>query len=707
MKYQLMILSITAAAGMAAPAEAQTTLGGENRAADENQTIVVTATRSGTEVEELPISVSVIDTAELAEQLDFNTNVLRAVELAVPGLSPQGEGRLGCSVSIRGRQTSIQINGTPVNQDLRASNCNAMFQISPFAIERIEIVRGGTALYGAGAPGGIINFITRRARGEALEVDVVAQTSFNTSDWDDTFTTDLYAGAGQDFGAWDYYVGAAYTDAGARRTPEGGFTPFRTYQSIALNGAMGAELAGGELRLTGTYYREEPDQEYASDGTQRFGQRFGNIIPIASHPQIDEAADRLTTLALSYAHPEVLGHELAVSGFYQDQRYRQRDNFFDVNFGGDFFFASDTDNERIGLRSTLVKRFDLGAAEFVASYGFDYSRNRFYRPTVDPAAGGTITGFISPDVVLNTYAVFGQGEVDFGSLRVTGGVRQEWYRGRVGSEGFDPSLPGAGVPGAFGKSDLALFNLGAVYDLTPAVQLYGGFSQGAELSELGRAARNIDNPALITPEPATSDQYELGLRGRLATVRFELAGFYSESDNAALLQADPSCAGQTLCPLIPLRAPQEFYGFEASADWQVTRRLDARAVVTWQRGEVLNEDLGRFVEYSTDTVAPFRMTAAASWRPIDRLRLALQGTYYGAADYYTPGEQALGFVNTEEQFLLDGSVHYRVGPGELFVAASNLLDQEYVNVQNQGFGFDFFYYLAEGRRVTAGYKARF
>lgn len=691
--------------GISATAHAQTTSGDQKRRDDE--AIIVTGTRTGTALENLPISASSIDEPELADQLDVNTNVLRAIESAVPGLSPQGEGRLGCSVNIRGRQTSIQINGIPVNQDLRASNCNAMFQISPFAIERIEVVRGGTALYGAGAPGGIINFITRRARGESLEADLVAQTSFNTSDWEDTFTTDLYAGGGQDFGGWNYYVGAGYSNTGAQRTPEGGFTPFRTYESIALNGAVGVELAGGEMRLTGTWYREEPDQEYASDGTQVFGQRFANVIPIASHPQIDEASDRLTTLALSYAHPDVLGQELTVSGFYQDQRYRQRDNFFDINFGGDFFFASDTENQRVGLRSTLVKRVDLGSAELVASYGFDYTRNRFYRPTVDPAAGGIITGFISPEVILNTYALFGQAEVDFGRLRLTGGVRQEWYRGHVGSEGFDPSLPGAGVPGEFGKSDLMLFNAGAIFDISPAVQLYGGFSQGAELSELGRAARNINNPELITPEPATSDQYELGLRGRMGAVRFELAGFYSESESAALLQADPSCAGQTLCPLIPLRVPQEFYGVEASADWAIMPSLEARAVVTWQRGEALNEDLGRFVEYSTDTVAPFRLTGAASWRPLDRLRLFLQGTYYGAADYFTPGEQALGFVNTDEVFLLDGSVHYRLGPGELFVAASNLLDEEYVNVQNQGFGFDFFYYLAEGRRVTVGYKARF
>ena len=669
-------------------------------------TIVVTASRSGTPLERLPISVTVIDDEALAQQLDYNTNILRAIEFAAPGLSPQGDGRTGCFLGIRGRQTSVQINGIPVNQDLRQSNCNAMFQISPFAIERIEVVRGGTALFGAGAPGGIINLMTRRAKGSNLEVDAVAQTSFNTSDWDRTFSHDLYLGAGQDLGGWDYYVGAAYSDAGARRTPDGGFVPFRTYESVALNGSVGADVLGGEFRATATYYREEPDEEYGADGTQRLDEKFGNVGRIEDHPQIANAYDRLTTLALSYRHPEVLTQELTLSLFYQDQRYRQRDNFYDSTFGN-FFFATDTDNQRLGFRSTLVKRMNLGALPTTLSYGLDYTRNRFYRPIIEPANGNQIVGFVSPEITLNTYAAFAQGEVELGRARITGGVRQEWYRGEVGDRGFDPDIEDAVTPGDIRKSKLTLFNLGGVFDVTANVQLFGGFSQGAELSQLGRGALNAGDASLVSPEPATSDQFEAGIRGRTGPVRFEIAGFYSASDKSAELQADPSCAGETFCPLIPLRAPRRFHGFEASAEVAVTPRLDASAIVTWQRGKIFDEGLDRYIDYSTDVVAPFRVTGALGWRPLEGLRASLQGTYVGAADYFTPAEESFGRVRTQSQLLVDASLGYRIGPGELFVGASNLLDDDYVNVQNQGFGFDFFYYQAEGRRVTAGYKARF
>src|SRR3546814_19257200 len=109
-----------------------------------------------------------------------------------------------------------------------------MYQLSPFAVGQVEVIRGGTALYGAGSPGGIINFVTRRAEGDALEIDVVAQTSFNTSETDASFTTDLNLGGGQDFGSIDYYLGAASTAGGLGCAPGGGSATGRRDQSPTM-----------------------------------------------------------------------------------------------------------------------------------------------------------------------------------------------------------------------------------------------------------------------------------------------------------------------------------------------------------------------------------------------------------------------------------------------------------------------------------------
>jgi iron complex outermembrane receptor protein len=689
--------ALALALGAAVGAQAQVSSG-------EVGELVVTASRTGSTVEQLPVSVSVTPQAEVARQLEFSPNIMRALEFTVPGLAPQQGGRVNCT-RIRGRLAAIQINGVPVTEDLRQSTCDQAYQLSPFAIERVEVIRGGTALYGSGAPGGIINFVTRRARGEALEVDAVAQTSFNTSATDDTFTSNLYLGAGQRRQGWDYYVGVGYTGGQGARTPDGDLVPARAVDGLSLNASVGAAAGGGELRATAAFYAEEKGRAWVADGGQSVGGRLAVVTQVTDHPQADDNLLRSVALAVAYTHPSAFGHELSVSGFLQDQLFRQRDNFFRASFGDDFL-ASDSENERLGFRSALTKRAQVQGADLVLSYGFDYTWARYYRPQLDTAGAGRIIGYISPQVSLRTSALFAQAEAGFGRFRLVGGVRQEWYSGQVGAKGYDPTVPQAARPGAFNDTKLALFNVGAVYELTPAVQLYGGFSQGAELSQLGRAVRGVQDPARISPEPASSDQYEVGFRGRLDQVRFEAAAFYSSSERAALLQADPSCADQSFCSLIPLRAAQRFRGFEGSVEIPVTAQVDLRGVVTWQRGEIFEAAAQRYVDYSSDIVAPLRIIGAVDVRPTRRMSATLQGAYYGPADYLSPADQAFGRISTDDVVLFDASVRHEFGPGQLFLAASNLLDQKYVNVAGQASGA-FAYYRAEGRRVTLGYRARF
>ncbi|NJO33302.1 MAG: TonB-dependent receptor [Rhodospirillales bacterium] len=652
-----------------------------------------------------------LDTVE--GQIRQNRNILTGLEFTVPGLNVQSsEDRTSCSGAIRGRSASFQVNGVPVNEDLRPGSCTGPFTISPFAIDRIEVVRGGTALYGSGAPGGIINLITRRANSDRLELDATLQTSLNTARRRDSFTTDVYAGVGQQVGTLDYYVGASYTDAGRARSGSGRPVPSTAFEAIDLLGSFGLDLGSGqELRFTGTVHDEQVGRSFATD----FGD-FGVIDPATGltrvieptpNPALDEARDRNITAALSYRNPDLIGHDVSISLFYQDQSIRQRDNFFSTDFGDDFF-ASDRENSRLGFRSAFVRSYDIGTARLKTSYGFDFTRNDFLRFIVDPAADGVVTGYITPSIYLNTYAPFAQLELGLGGVTLTGGVRHEWYRGAVRQEGFDPALPRAATPGAFGKSSLTLWNVGAVIPLAYGMQLYGGFSQGAELTEIGRAARGATNPGLISPEPAPSNQYEIGIRGQAGAVDFGLALYHSRSESSSQIQPDPSCAGQGFCPLIPFRVPERFRGIEANASWQASDSLTLSGVFTLQRGRIFNEDLGRFIAYGTDVAVPLRITGRAEWRPTEALALNAQVTHYGPSSYFTDVEEGLGSIDTAAVTLASAGLRYTIGRVELYLSADNLFDQRYISVasQNQGPG-GFSYVEAPGRRVTVGVSGRF
>lgn len=694
----LLVMALLAAPAMAA----------EDAASADGGTITVTASRTGADIRDLPISVSVIDAEAIGRQLGQSTDVLRLLDVTVPGLNLSTGGRSQCGTTIRGRTPNFMLNGVPANQDLRPSNCNSAFQISPFALERVEVVRGATALFGAGAPGGIVNFIMRRGRSESVQLDAVAQTGFSTSRIAGSFQTDLYAGIGQDTGTIDYYVGAGYQDYGVGRDPNGNRVVGTEFDALSLNTNIGAEVSDGvRLRMTGTFYREDPGQEFNVSGVDVAADvSFPRVIGVAPNPRRDtEGRDQLWTLAVTLEADDVLGQKLNLMGYGMGQQFRQRANFQDFNGGDPDFFSDNRTNSTYGFRGTLNKDFDLGGdARLNLTYGLDWRRDRLIRLLLDPDDTSVVTGFIAPEIILNSTGLFGQAELKLGALRLSGGLRNEWYRGRIGDELAGLGLSGEGTPGRLAPASLLLANLGAVWAVSDDVQLFASFNQGAELTQLGRAARRARDPSIISPEPARSDQYEAGVRGKAGAVDFTLAGFYSRSAAASLLQPDPTCAGQSFCPLIPLRVPQRVWGAEATARWQASKQLAVGGLLTWQRGEIFDEDFGRFIPFGADTVSPTRVTAYADWSPIEAISARLQATWVGPANFFTPAEQAFGFINTPSNFLVDVSAGWQLGPGELTVGASNLFNRRFENITLAAGGFT--PALALGRQVSIGYRLK-
>jgi iron complex outermembrane receptor protein len=62
---------------------------------------------------------------------------------------------------LRGRQVLVLIDGIPQSTPLR-NGARDLRVIDPSAIERVEVIKGASAIYGNGADGGIINYITKR-----------------------------------------------------------------------------------------------------------------------------------------------------------------------------------------------------------------------------------------------------------------------------------------------------------------------------------------------------------------------------------------------------------------------------------------------------------------------------------------------------------------------------------------------------------------
>jgi hemoglobin/transferrin/lactoferrin receptor protein len=131
------------------------------------ETVIVTATRSEISVDMISKPVTVIDHETIAAR-----NAASALDLLdefVPGLSVSRTGFTGGQVNIRGlssgdKKAPLFIDG----ERFSGRNILEYFHFDPSRIERIEIIRGPAAtMYGTDAMGGLVNIITRRAKGDS------------------------------------------------------------------------------------------------------------------------------------------------------------------------------------------------------------------------------------------------------------------------------------------------------------------------------------------------------------------------------------------------------------------------------------------------------------------------------------------------------------------------------------------------------------
>jgi vitamin B12 transporter len=128
-----------------------------------DDTILVTATRSGTARSDLPFSSERVS----GEQWERRGSRVESVLQTVPGLSFSAAGGPGQTRSVfmrgaRGEDTLVLIDGIPVNDPLSPSRAFDFSQIPTAEIESIEVLKGPqSVLYGSDAMGGVVQIFTR------------------------------------------------------------------------------------------------------------------------------------------------------------------------------------------------------------------------------------------------------------------------------------------------------------------------------------------------------------------------------------------------------------------------------------------------------------------------------------------------------------------------------------------------------------------
>ena len=159
--------------------------------------VVVTGTRNETDIRHLPMTVSVVDRAEI--ELQHQSSILPVLNTQVPGFFSTSRGILGYGVSTGGAgQMSMRGIGGPAQSGLPTTGLLVLIDGHPqymglmghpiadayqsMMVERVEVVRGpASMLYGSNAMGGVVNIVTRRMKQDGIHTDVdVAGGSYGT-----------------------------------------------------------------------------------------------------------------------------------------------------------------------------------------------------------------------------------------------------------------------------------------------------------------------------------------------------------------------------------------------------------------------------------------------------------------------------------------------------------------------------------------------
>ena len=153
------------------------------------ETVIVTATRTNTRLQDQPVRVEVIDREEIEEKALMTPGSVAMLLGETTGLRVQTTSpALGAAnvriQGLRGRYSQLVADGLPLYG--AQGDSFSLLQVPPLDLGQVEIIKGAaSALYGASALGGVINLVSRRpdeAERELL-INATSQSGHDVTSW--------------------------------------------------------------------------------------------------------------------------------------------------------------------------------------------------------------------------------------------------------------------------------------------------------------------------------------------------------------------------------------------------------------------------------------------------------------------------------------------------------------------------------------------
>lgn len=665
--------------------------------------VVVSAGRTRETIGEVPSSVSIVGLKTMQQNINITSNLGDILENRVPGLAPSTGLSSNWGQTLRGRSLLIMVDGVPQSTPLR-NGAMDLRALDPAVIERIEVVKGATAIYGNGAAGGLINYFTRNPKtNKLLNSHTSAGTTGSLTKRSNSMggrLSQLFYG---DKGKFSYVVSGVYEQTGEQKDADGDVLPpvYGLGETDSYNAfvKLGYDInASHKVQATYNFYSSRQTTNYLTvNGDYKNGVK--TTATLGQSKGVPQGVRGNHNFGVQFSGET----GIANTRYDADVYYQSVDNvfFYSEAFvdGGVSRILSKKNGARLVLNTPLT--FDRMALNF--TYGLDAQRDVTSQPLVD----GRIW---VPEMDMFNLAPFAQAKLTlFDKLVLKGGVRYEKINIGVDDYATLPSrntttgvvTPSKDVKGGELKYNAVVSNIGLRYNLSDYFSPYVSFSQGFSVSDIGLVLRSarVNDIALINTEAVIVDNYEAGFVSKLKNIRFEATGYISKSSLGANSVYDNGA-------FVVVRTPERIYGFELAADMQVMKNLQAGLSYTYTEGKVDTDNDGKYDgekdEYLPgQRISPPKIAGHVDYAVIPgKLNVLLQYTGImkrdrfarNSSDSYNPYKAPVKAYN-----LFNSSIGYHVNENtSLNLGIENMFNEDYFTARSQWGAFNDSYTKGKG-----------
>lgn len=702
-----------------ADATVQKTAAVESQKTTQLAPIVVTATRSAQSIAEIAGTVYSISQEDIAKQAAAGKSTADILGLLVPSLTPSSGTTSNYGMTMRGRTVQYMIDGVP--QTGSRDSSRQLNSISPDMIERVEVVSGASSIYGAGATGGIINIITKRGSGDGVNFETKLGVTSGDNFKGDALAYEAFQSASFNQGDWSGFLGASYTKRGEiqnshgdRIGPEVAQTDRQDTETVDVNGRLSWQFTDKQkLSVGAQYYNDEQDSEYGAD----YGPGLAVLLVKGAKPsqkavkglELDtQPRTKRSAVNAQYENQDFLGQTLNAEAYYRTEKGRFYPSanalaHSSIPGGGTYIVTqSETDIDVFGARVALQSKLNVADRALNLTYGVDYDQEKgkqtaqLYDLTTFMVSNGlkfrplNNYGF-GPDVDTEKLGFFLQSQFELTDrLNLQAGVRHERIDSQVQDSipyseamvaDFIPTYNPITLKGGSVKHDATLFNVGALYHLTDAQQVFANFSQGANLPDVQRMLRDVPANFVVsnqTIDPIKVNSFELGWRLQDNALTTGFTAFYNKSDKS-LKFGPPNFAIEVI------DTDERVYGLEGNVKYAVTDAWSVGGTLAYTRGQFKNTS-GKWQELDAIRVAPLKGTVYSDWQFNDGLGLRVQTLAVGGTDKARKDAIEYGSrlpAEIKGFAVMDVIANAKAGPGTVGFGVYNVWNTDYKSVYSQ------------------------